>query len=245
MTPEVIEWMSNMKYTATFVGLGCLYRTTYGIMYASMYGSVTDGQVFGRTLEDEEMEEITSCKSDLTGDIVTWEDHKWDLKSPHGTSEIEVFNFDEDICSQPKHGLVLVPHKLTFRESLHTCEKLSGKMASYVDTSRFDKLTHFLSKRGHMSSQECSADEDSDGTRRTIKVYLAGSDMEKEGSWTTWYNKTIIQFLPWASNRPYNDGDRYNCMMLQSEMNNEGDPHFVTETAVVNDEVCTYTWIWR
>ena len=34
------------------------------------------------------------------------------------------------------------------------------------------------------------------------------------------------------------NGERYNCLMLQSEMRTEGDPHYVTERSVVNDEEC-------
>ena len=53
-------WLSQMNMTADILTLGCLYPTD-GTMHMSMYGSATDGQVFSRTLEDDEMEDITSC----------------------------------------------------------------------------------------------------------------------------------------------------------------------------------------
>ena len=59
-TPEVVGWLSQMNMTADILTLGCLYPTD-GTMHMSMYGSATDGQVFSRTLEDDEMEDITSC----------------------------------------------------------------------------------------------------------------------------------------------------------------------------------------
>ena len=244
ITPEMVGWMSSMKSTANFVGLGCLYSLVSSLQAdswdnMSMYGSVTDGQVFGRTLEDEEMKDITSCKSDLTGDISNWQGHKWELKSPYNTTEMEVYDFEVDVCSQSQHGLVMVPHKLNYRESLHACAKISGELVSYVDRSRFDEITHFISRSGHMNSNECSASSDSDGTRRTIQVYLGGSDMDSEGLWTTLYNKTKIQYLPWGPSRPYKEGENYNCMMLESTMINTGHPHFVAETSVVSDELCS------
>ena len=42
----------------------------------------------------------------------------------------------------------------------------------------------------------------------------------------------------YCPNRPYNDGEHFNCLMLQSEMRVEGDLHFVTERSFVNDEDC-------
>jgi hypothetical protein len=59
-TPEVVAWMSKMNMTADILTLGC-FQPTDGTMYMSMYGSVTDGQVFSRTLEENQMEDITSC----------------------------------------------------------------------------------------------------------------------------------------------------------------------------------------
>ena len=40
---------------------GCFYRDQ-GVKYMSMYGSVTDVQVFSRELTDLEMEEMTGCR---------------------------------------------------------------------------------------------------------------------------------------------------------------------------------------
>ena len=91
------------------------------------------------------------------------------------------------------------------------------------------------SKAGHMNTHECSTD---DGLKRTIKVYLAGTDKDKEGTWVTWYTKDKIQHLPWGPNRPYNDGDRYNCLMLESEMSNKKSPHLNIGSTVVKDEEC-------
>ena len=46
---------------ATIFTLGCYYRNT-GSLYMSMYGSVTDAQVFSRELSDQEMFDVTTCK---------------------------------------------------------------------------------------------------------------------------------------------------------------------------------------
>ena len=40
---------------------GCYYRNS-GSKFMSMYGSVTDAQVFSRELSDKEMVDMTTCK---------------------------------------------------------------------------------------------------------------------------------------------------------------------------------------
>ena len=120
----------------------------------SMYGSVTDGQVFSKTLEDNQMEDITSCNSDLEGDIINWENNVWNLKSPYNTTEMKVFDYKKDVCSRPPQGMLLV--KLNFIESLHACARPSGEIVGYVDKRRFGKITHFLSKTSQLNVKECT-----------------------------------------------------------------------------------------
>ena len=98
-------------------------------MKMSMYGSVTDAHVFNRTLKDEDMIAITSCEvSSVKGNIISWEKNKWSLRSPFKTTVMEVYDLERDICNQPEQGLLLVPHKLSFKDSLHACAKLSGEI---------------------------------------------------------------------------------------------------------------------
>ena len=54
--------MDNSDYLqASIFTLGCFYRDQ-GVKFMSMYGSVTDGQVFSRELSSKEMVDITSCR---------------------------------------------------------------------------------------------------------------------------------------------------------------------------------------
>ena len=49
--------------------------------------------------------------------------------------------------------------------------------------------------------------------------------------------KLLFQHLPWANNRPYKDGDLYNCLVIETKMKDVGKPHFETEELTVIDEV--------
>ena len=46
-----------------------------------------------------------------------------------------------------------------------------------------------------------------------------------------------LKYLPWPENRPYNDGFRYNCLVLHSIMKNVGRPHHNSLVKHVLDEV--------
>ena len=68
----------------------------------SMFGSVTDAQVFSRELSDQEMMDMTGCRNFLTGDILSWESETWNLTTPWNSSEMEILDFEKDVCSNPE-----------------------------------------------------------------------------------------------------------------------------------------------
>ena len=56
-----ISRVENVFFKASIFTLGCYFRDgNTGFM--SMYGSVTDAQVFSRELSDQEMVDMTTCK---------------------------------------------------------------------------------------------------------------------------------------------------------------------------------------
>ena len=136
-TPEVVEAMKKVSSRASIFTLGCMYWNSVN-QYMAMYGSVTDAQVFGRALTEQEMVGVTSCKLPLRGDILSWQTATWTLRSPYNTTKKEVLSMEKDICVSLNQSLVLVPQKLTFFEGLHQCTKLSGRLADYTEKEEFD-----------------------------------------------------------------------------------------------------------
>ena len=64
------------------------------------------------------------------------------------------------------------------------------------------------------------------------KAYIANDDSEVEGVWEDWYTDQVysvrvtivwycailhqpVEYLPWAPDRPYDGGTKYNCMLLK------------------------------
>ena len=86
----------------------------------SMFGSVTDAQVFSRELSDQEMMDMTGCRNFLTGDILSWESETWNLTTPWNSSEMEILDFEKDVCSNPEvnHTSLLFLYNLVPTERL-------------------------------------------------------------------------------------------------------------------------------
>ena len=38
----------------------------------------------------------------MDGNILSWERENWNLTSPYNRSQMEILDFDRDVCSQPK-----------------------------------------------------------------------------------------------------------------------------------------------
>ena len=93
--------------------------------------------------------------------------------------------------SMLQSGMVMVPHKLSFKESLHMCSKMSGKMTTYINQTEFTTILHHLGSPANMKAKECSTVLDSDTNE--IQVYLGGTDDDKEGVFTTWYSRQLIE----------------------------------------------------
>ena len=128
----------------------------------------------------------------LDGDILRWDRETWELRSPFNRSDMEILDFEKDVCANFDNGLLMVPQKMNFGESVHTCKKLSGNIITYVDKTRFDEYVYFLSSSRNMKSSACM--EPLDETNQ-IEVWTGGSDAISEGKWTTWDTFDNIQVI--------------------------------------------------
>ena len=95
-----------------------------------------------------------------------------------------------------QRGFLLIPHKLEFEEGEGYCEKISGRLATYVTKAEFDEILYHLSLSHNMQAQPCLKSSEDERTR-TIEVYLGGTDEEEEGTWTTLYSRENIE-VSWA-----------------------------------------------
>ena len=71
------------------------------------------------------------------------------------------------------------------------------------------------------------------------EIWLAADDEVEEGTWRTWYNNTMVEYLPWTPKRPYIGGTDYNCFELQLELSDNGEQILQVNKAQVVDEECS------
>ena len=85
----------------------------------------------------------------------------------------------------------MVPHKLSFDESIHVCKKLSGTPVTFTNKTIFDDIVHHLSLASNMRASGCAQTLE-DGSR-SVQVWGGGSDEAREGVWTTWDTNQKIE----------------------------------------------------
>ena len=85
----------------------------------------------------------------------------------------------------------MVPHKLSFDESIHVCKKLSGTPVTFTNKTTFDDIVHHLSLASNMRASGCVQTLE-DGSR-SVQVWGGGSDEAREGVWTTWDTNQKIE----------------------------------------------------
>ena len=80
----------------TDMTVGCYYYKPSGLM--SMYGKVTDLQMYSQVLSDQDMELITNCKKRMAGDILSWDKTDWVTRG-NGNLGQESVEFEDNVCA--------------------------------------------------------------------------------------------------------------------------------------------------
>ena len=125
----------------------------------------------------------------MKGDIINWETEKWDLRSPWNRSVSETLDLEKDVCNMREQGLFMVPQQLSYKESVHSCNKMAGTVASFTQRQEFEDIVHFLSLRQNMRASAC-VEEMEDGSS-LLQVWAGASDQEVEGVWRT-HNNSVV-----------------------------------------------------
>ena len=94
-----------------------------------------------------------------------------------------MLDLERDVCNTREEGLLLVPQKLSFQESLHVCRKLSGQVVSYSQLEGFKEIVFFLSLSPNMRASSCS---EASGASRVLQTWGGGSDLYEETVWRTY-----------------------------------------------------------
>ena len=228
------ELFPKLAPTLTIFTVGCIYKR--GVTpYMSIHGKVTDFQVWSKILDQERIEKITTCKHFESGNLVSWESSSWHLNSSRGTGRREMMELEQEICRPDSYHLV--PHPDKFDQSVHMCSKLSGELASHNTKEKFTEILTFMTRKPHINLSHCGKRLDE---RRAVNVrtWLASHDTEEEGVFRNFFTDLPTLYLPWAPERPYVGGTRYNCMVLDLVLEQPGRDQLYLGTTAITDEEC-------
>ena len=96
----------------------------------------------------------------------------------------ETFDLEQDVCNMREQGLFMVPQQLSYQESVHSCKKVAGKVASFTQRDDFEDIVRFLSLRQNMQAAACVEEG-------LLQVWAGASDEEVEGVWRTDNNSVV------------------------------------------------------
>ena len=232
---KISEVVQKIGETLNHVAAGCLYRS---FRYLSMYGRVTDLQIFGRVLPDGVMKAITGCEKRMKGDLLSWDDTAW-IRSGRQDIIKEGFDWKTIICKKVTNSYHLIPLKLSnIPNSVKSCKKYSTELAIWQNKDELSDLTKYLSSKNSMAATECQHRINELEKSVTLRVWLAAHDNEEETIWKNYYNDKVITPQPWAESRPYMNGESYNCMSLDMTIVDKDQEYGEIKEVEIKDHKC-------
>ena len=229
-----VQSIQRIGDTLNHVAAGCLYRSS---RYLSMYGRVTDLQIFGRTLSAGIMEVITGCEERVKGDLLSWDDTTWIRGGTKQDIKKENLDWKRTVCNKLTKSYHLIPHKINnIPNSIKFCKKYSSQLAIWNNKKEFADLISYLSGKNIMAAKECQGKVTKNSV--TLQIWLGGQDNEEEGIWRNYYTDEVIAPQPWAEGRPYSDGESYNCMLLEITVVDKDEQNREITSAVIKDHKC-------
>ena len=148
-----------------------------------------------------------------------------------------MLDLETEICRAGSESYHVVARPGKFEESLHTCNKLSGQLASHNTEQQFSEITTFMTRPAHLNLSTCGARLE-DGAAVNVRTWLASDDIEEEGLFRNFFTNQPVEYQPWAAERPYVGGTRYNCMVLDLVLTDHGLAQPYLTSSAITDEEC-------
>ena len=167
----------------------------------------------------------------------SWETASWHLNSSGSTAYLEMLDLQTEICRPGSHSYHVVPRPRKFEQSLHTCRKLSGQLAAHSSELEFTEITNFMTRPSSLNLSTCGARLE-DGAAINVRTWLASDDNEEEGVFRNFFTNQPVEHQPWAPERPYVGGTRYNCMVLDLVLTDHGQAQPYLTSSAITDEEC-------
>ena len=111
--------IKQFKETISFVSVGCFYKSSGNTLYMTMYGRVSDFQMFKGVLTDTQMEDFTGCREKMEGNLLAWASTGWVTSGSKQTVRLENQDWQFDICKNQKTFCCLFAVLIPFESTAH------------------------------------------------------------------------------------------------------------------------------
>ena len=147
-----------------------------GTFHYSMFGAMTDVNIWNRSLSEAEVEKWSRCELGAGGNLLDWSTAQWEAV---GLQEEEVKK--EEICfKNSKKAFIVVQDKKTFNNTINLCKALEGEMAVATDKQIMEEMI----KAVKAVTNNCG-----------IHFYSGYTDRVEEG---VWFNVNTGEKMTWA-----------------------------------------------
>ena len=167
-------------------------------------GQISDFNMWDRALTLSEMEQFTTCKKMIKGNLVNWDDSNWDLVNMTKRS----VRYDE-LCNPRRPGHVMLPERRNITAMKTICNQMKAKMSVIRD----QRTQTFMTEQVRQS-KVC-------GYSKRLLYWGGWVDIKQEGIWQDINNGDKLSnsnFVPWFVGKP--NGEKLeNCVEVEGVRN--------------------------
>ena len=163
----------------------------------SMFGAMTDINIWNRSLTESEVELWTKCKLGSGGNLLDWSTAQWKKV------RLEEMDIDEqEVCKGKTEtkNLYIFQNKKTLEEGRKFCESMGGE----VEIARDSRLMQEMAAAVKVSQGNCGH-----------RIYAGYTDKYEDGVWLDTFNETgNLSWIKWNEGEPNNYGGNEDCIEL-------------------------------
>ncbi|KAK3875259.1 hypothetical protein Pcinc_019858 [Petrolisthes cinctipes] len=167
----------------------------------SFSGELTDLNVWSRRLEEQELADISGCRTRGHGDIIDWDTADFELGSDVSKVEVDL----AVTCNVVPLPFFMFPDKLQVSDALSLCAAFGGD----VVTPRNAQEQEVVYKLGEENKDQCAKEGGP-------LMWLGITDDAEKGVWRYYSSGENVNYTNWAPGQP-NGLSLENCAVLKGE----------------------------
>ena len=162
----------------------------------SMFGAMTDVNIWNRSLSQSEVEQWSRCELGVGGNLLDWNTAQWQAVGLQ-EEELDI----AEICIEKRHNdqlWVFKNKKINFGETRHFCKLLGGSIAVGNDS----RISKAIIETFKPIASQCNGE-----------VFSGLIDQQVEGQWVDANTGEEIKDIQWKAGEPNNQGNE-DCAVL-------------------------------